>query len=171
MALVKALAAYDDPNAWRAMVGFARAFRLLRGQAVRVLTVSAMRDPAVSDAVVQFVREELRGGPNDAPLAVIYGVGVLRLHQMTPDLVRLLLREPSSWPSPFLGEMTIRVLVSLTGRADAPVFAGESPPRSAVEWWARLAAQPGGLPQVSSEQGRRAEEEWDRRLAAIRPAR
>lgn len=170
-AFVSALAAYDDPNAWRAMVGFASAFRTLRGQAVRVLTVSAMRDPAVSDAVMHFVREELRGGPKDAPMAVIYGVGVLRLHELAPDLVRLLLRAPSSWPSTFLGELTIRVLVKLTGRADAPVFAEELPPRPVVEWWARLAAQPAGLPQALPAQGRRSEDEWVKRLAAMRQSR
>ena len=171
MALVHALAEYDDSNAWRALVGFATANRLLRGEAVRVLTVSAMRDPAVSDAVVQFVREELRGGANDAPMAVIYGVEALRLHVLVPDVVKLLQRQPSSWPSRYLGEMAIRVLVSLSGRADAPVFAEEEPPRAVVEWWARLAAQPGGLPQVSAEEGERAVVAWDRRLALVRPAR
>jgi hypothetical protein len=169
-ALLQALAAYDDPNAWRALVGFARENRLLRGEAVRALTVSAMRDPTVSDAVVQLIREELRGGADDAPMAVIYGVSELRLHVLAPDLVRLLSRQPSSEWSRYVGEMAIRVLVSLTGRADAPVFAEDVPPRSAVEWWARLAAQPGGLPRVSAEQGRRAEAEWGKRMAAVRPA-
>ena len=167
---VGSLARYDDPNAWRALVAFARAKQLPRWQMLNVLSASALRDTDIANAVLQICRDELRNTSGEIPFDVLEVARRLRLHPLAPDFVdKLASRAPSG--ADYLTEATFRALVDLTGRGDAPVYPERVPPRTVAEWWSRLAAAPGGLPQASPETGLRAVAAWSARQAATRRAR
>ncbi len=165
-AMVRALAAYDDPNAWRVLVAFAQAKQLPRGDALLALTPSALRDPRVADAVQDIIRDDLTHAYVGARWAILSAVRDLRLYSLAPDLVGTL-DQRHEIVGDFLAESVIRTLVHLSGRADAPVYAESMPPRAVIEWWSRLMADHGGLPQATLEEGQRAEAMWSKRQIAL----
>lgn len=165
-ALVESLAKYDDPSAWRSLVAFARARQLPRWQILNALSASAMRDSILAGVVLEICRDESRSTTDGVPFYVLSVARTLRLHPLASDFVGVLAKRAPA-DAEHLTQETIRALVDLTGRGDAPVYAEPMPPRAVVEWWSRLAAAPGGLPQASLDAGLRAVAAWSARQAAV----
>ncbi len=166
LTIIRALAAYDDVNAWGAMVSFARARKLPRQGVLDALIPAALHDTSVAKAANGLVREILLDSTNQTRWAAAVAAGRLQMIGIAPDLVGLL--EPGRLKRSDDAWWAIRALVILSGRADAPVYADSLPPRSVFEWWQNWLSAAGGKPAVSDEDGRKAVSEWNARYDALR---
>ncbi len=166
LTIIRALAGYDDVNAWGAMVSFARAKRLPRQAVLDALTPAALRDTSVAKAANGLLREIVADSTNTNRWAAAFAAGRLQMIGLAPDLVSLL--EPGRLKRADDAWWAIRALVTLSGRADAPVYADSLPPRSIFEWWQNWLSAAGGKPAVSEEDGRKAVNAWNARYDALR---
>lgn len=165
-----ALAAYDEPNAWRALVAFAEARYLSPGGMLRALTPSAMRDSAVAASVMQFMQRGLREPANDGGLRrlIVIAIKSLRLYEMAPAIVDVLAHLPIAYGD-LLATQAIETLVNLYGASEAPTYAERTPPPEVITWWKQRVTQSLAAPTVTLKDGAAAEARWRERQAALHP--
>ena len=167
---IAALATYDDPNAWRALVAFAKTRYLPPGGMLRALTPSAMRDSSVSVGVMEIMQRGLRERPDEVGLRmpILAAIKSLRLSALAPAVVEVLNHLPIPYGD-LLATQAIETLVSLYGEADAPIYAERTPPPDVVQWWTQRIRQSPARPTVTLKDGTAAEARWRERQAVLHP--
>lgn len=163
--LAARLAAFDDPIAWGTMLSLERA-----GKFKAFDVVMALRPSALTDSVVhERVRDLLRGAlPVDSlRQAALIAVDRLRMIELAPEIIdRIAVPVRPGVPAGF---NEVRVLVSLSGRSDAPIWTGLAPPPEVHDWWQRWWASTSTATAASADASRQAQREWMGRFFAARP--
>jgi hypothetical protein len=167
---IAALATYDEPNAWRALVAFAKTRYLPPGGMLRALTPSAMHDSSVAAGVMQLIQRGLREQPDEVGLRlpIVDAIKSLRLYAMAPAVVEMLNHLPIAYGD-LLATRAIETLVSLYGESDAPTYAERTPPADVVQWWTQRIGQSLAGPIVTLKDGTAAEARWRERQAVLHP--
>jgi len=164
-AIVEALARYDNPNVWRALVGFARDGLLPRFAVIAVLTPSSVRDVGLTEAVTALMKLTYADGKGSFYGGLAYTAARLRLMHVAPEIVKMMTGD--SMESDQYAHCIVS-LISLTGRADAPMYSTDRPPASVLDFWNRVVNGPGGLPApVAPEVGQKLANAWSERFDAI----
>jgi hypothetical protein len=167
MHLLHALARYDSPRAWlaadrlieaRSRDANADASAYLALELTRKATPTAMDNASIRRKVLASIRDGLRQDRGDRRWDAVLAIERLRLAALTPELIEHL----SDRNGP--GGAAYSALVSLYGRADAPVYR-DIPPADAIDWWKAVVKRK--PPVVPRAQGEKALREWSRRRVQL----
>lgn len=158
-AIVGALAEYNTPESWGALISLVRSRHLPRSSFMYSLAPGVMTDSIVGRRAKELLREDLASGEPITRMNAIAGVRRLRLIELAPSIIAQL---ANSENDASVVSMAYTTLVALSGRADAPVYAPQTGlPSAAVQWWKSWLDSTNGRPvAVSPEDGARAVREW-----------